>query len=73
MNADYVYNTAKEAEIKQNLATLAGFGDHNLTDYTIDQLIKEVERQEKDYIKHDSQITMHPTVQDAFLYLFSKE
>jgi hypothetical protein len=66
---EYVMETAYEAQLKQELATIAGIGNHNLKDYTIEQLIKEVERQEKDYVFEGEMRIMHPTVQDAWLYL----
>lgn len=67
--SDYVTRTCYEAQLKQELATIAGIGDHNLTDYTIKQLVHEVERQQKDYLHQGYQLELHPTVQDAYLYL----
>lgn len=64
-----VMETGYEAQLKQELATIAGFGNHNLKDYTIEELIHEVERQEKDYINYGGQLVMHPSVQDAWMYI----
>lgn len=69
MNPEYIERVGYEAQLKQELATIAGFGGHNLTDYTIEQLIKEVERQGKDYLYKEDGLLMHPTVQDAYLYI----
>lgn len=67
--SDYVQKTCYEAQLKQELATIAGIGDHNLKDYTVLQLVKEVERQKKDYIHSGYQLEMHPTIQDAYLFI----
>lgn len=71
--SEYIYTMAMEAQIKQKLASLAGLGNLNLSDYTIYQLIKEVERAEQDYIKHGAYVELHPTVQEAFLFLHNIE
>ena len=65
----YVQNVGYEAQLKQELASIAGFGNHNLTDYTVSQLVHEVERQGKDYLFSGEQLVMHPTVQDAYLFI----
>ena len=70
MNPDYVEEVGYVAQLKQELATIAGFGNHNLKDYSVEQLVKEVERQEKDMVySYDYGYIMHPTVQDAYLYI----
>ncbi len=65
----YVYDVGYKAQLKQELATIAGIGHHNLKDYSVAELIHEVERQKKDYIHRGYQLEMHPTVQDAYLYV----
>lgn len=71
--SEYIYATAMESQIKQKLATLAGLDNLNLTDYTIYQLIKEVERSEQDYINHGHFVELHPIIQEAFLFLHNIE
>jgi hypothetical protein len=62
-----------EQKIKSDLAYIAGISEYNLNDYTIYQLIKEVEKQRRDYIEYQSGICMHPVVQEAYIFLSNME
>lgn len=72
-HSDYIYSVGYEAELKQKLASLVGIGDHNLTDYSVGELIVEAERFGVDYQETSCGIFMHPTVQEAYLYLSNTE